>query len=67
MDGGIEQTLPPALRGLPVALVFVDVRDETRIEDGFAVVVGVKSAVEIESLFVDISKPVCAISITTIG
>ncbi len=30
MDGGIEQTLPPALRGLPVALVFLDFRDETR-------------------------------------
>ena len=23
MDGGVEQTLPPALRGLPVARVFV--------------------------------------------
>src|ERR1700761_1668707 len=48
MDGDIEQTLPPALRGLPVARVFLDVRDETRVEDGFAVVPGVKSAVEIE-------------------
>src|SRR5712675_1462624 len=48
MDGGIEQTLPPALRGLPVARVFLDVRDETCVEDGFAVVPGVKSAVEIE-------------------
>ena len=48
MDGGIEQTLAPALRGLPVARVFLDVRDETRVEDGFAVVPGVESAVEIE-------------------
>src|SRR5664279_4984965 len=40
MDGGIEQTLPPALRGLPVARVFLDVRDETRVEDGFAVTPG---------------------------
>ena len=48
MDGGIEQTLPPALRGLPVARVFLDVRDETCVEDRFAVVPGVKSAVEIE-------------------
>src|SRR6202041_588401 len=48
MDGSIEQTLPSALRGLPVAWVLLDVRDETRVEDGFAVVPGVKSAVEIE-------------------
>ena len=48
MDGGVEQTLPSALRGLPVARVFLDVRDETRVEDGFAVVPRVKSAVEIE-------------------
>src|SRR5664279_6223000 len=48
MDGGIEQTLPPALRGLPVARVFVDVRDETRVEDGFAVMPGIKPAIEIE-------------------
>lgn len=48
MDGGIEQTLPPAFQGLPVARVLLDVWDETRVEDGFAVVPGVKSAVEIE-------------------
>src|ERR1700733_6342676 len=48
MDGGIEQTLPPALRGLPVARVFLDVRDETRVEDGFAVAPGIKPAIEIE-------------------
>src|SRR5258708_29055661 len=54
MDGGIEQTLPPALRGLPVARVFLDVRDETCVEDGFAVVPGVKSAVEIEMRAVNV-------------
>ena len=54
MDGGVEQTLPSALRGLPVARVFLDVRDETRVEDGFAVVPGVKSAVEIEIRAVDV-------------
>src|ERR1700690_718401 len=54
MDGGIEQTLPPALRVLPVARVFLDVRDETCIEDGFAVVPGVKSAVEIEMRAVNV-------------
>ena len=54
MDGGIEQTLPPALRGLPVARVVLDVRDETCVEDGFAVVPGVKSAVEIEMRAVNV-------------
>ena len=48
MDGGIEQPLPSTLRGLPVARVFLDVRDEPRVEDGFAVVPGVKPAIEIE-------------------
>ena len=48
MDGGIEQTLPPPLRGLPVARVFLDVRDETRVEDGFAVTPGIKPAIGIE-------------------
>jgi len=54
MDGGVEQTLPSALRGLPVARVFLDVRDETCVEDGFAVVPGVKSAVEIEMRAVNV-------------
>src|SRR3954470_5983007 len=48
MDGGIEQPLPPALRRLPLARVLLDVWDETGIEDGFAVVPGVKSTVEVE-------------------
>ena len=48
MDGGIEQTLPPALRSLPVARVLLDVWDKTRVEDGFTVVPGVKSTVEVE-------------------
>src|ERR1700678_1029161 len=54
MDGSIEQTLPSALRGLPVAWVLLDVRDETRVEDGFSVVPGVKSAVEIEMRAVNV-------------
>jgi hypothetical protein len=54
MDGSIEQTLPSALRGLPVAWVLLDVRDETCVEDGFAVVPGVKSAVEIEMRAVNV-------------
>src|ERR1700735_934759 len=54
MNRGIEQTLAPALRGLSVAWVFLDVWDETRVEDGFAVMRGVKSAVEIEMRAVNI-------------
>src|SRR6202453_1052722 len=54
MDSSIEQTLPSALRDLPVAWVLLDVRDETRVEDGFAVVPGIKSAVEIEMRAVDV-------------
>jgi hypothetical protein len=48
MDGGIEKALPPALRGLSVCAGFLDVRDETRAEDGFAVTPGIKPAIEIE-------------------
>src|ERR1700722_15867455 len=54
MNRGIEQTLAPALRGLSVAWVFLDVRDETRVEDGFAVMPGIKSAVEIEMRAVNV-------------
>src|SRR6202795_1528199 len=54
MDGGIEQTLPPALRGLPVARVFLDVRDETCVEDGFAVVPVDNFTVEIEMRAVNV-------------
>src|SRR6202021_3755895 len=54
MDGSIEQTLPSALGDLPVAWVLLDVRDETRGEDGFAVVPGIKSAVEIEMRAVNV-------------
>src|ERR1700735_1209977 len=54
MNRGIEQTLAPALRGLSVAWVFLDVWDETRVEDGFAVMPGVKSAVEIEMRAVNV-------------
>ena len=53
MDGGIEQTLPPALRGLPVSRVFVDVWDEPRVDDRFAVMPGIKPAIEIEIRAVD--------------
>ena len=54
MDGGIEQTLPPALRGLPVARVFLDVRNEPRVEDCFAIVPGVESTIQVEVRTVDL-------------
>src|ERR1700686_2152444 len=53
MDGGIEQTLPPALRALPVARVFFDVRNETGVEDRFAIVPGVKPTIQVEVRTVD--------------
>src|SRR5208283_1141042 len=48
MNGGIEQPLPPTLRGLPIAWVFLDVRYETRVEDRFAIVPGVEPAIQVE-------------------
>src|SRR5664279_6648400 len=48
MDGGIEQPFPPTLRGLPVAQVFLDVRNEPRVEDRLAVTPGIKPTIEIE-------------------
>ena len=53
MDGRVEQRLPPALRGLSVARVFLDVRDEPRVEDRSAVTPGIKPAIEIEIRAVD--------------
>src|SRR5215213_8229271 len=40
MDGGIEQPLPPALRGLPITRVFLDVWNQPRVENRFAVAPG---------------------------
>src|SRR5271166_1601466 len=54
MDRGIEQPLPPALRGLPIARVFLDVWNELRVEDRFAVVPGIEPAIEIEIRTVDL-------------
>ena len=41
------------LRGLPVARVFVGVWDEPHVEDRFAVVPGIKSAIETEIRVID--------------
>src|SRR3954465_15863637 len=48
MDGRVEQAFPPTLRGPSVAQIFVDVRDEPRVEDRFTVTPGIKPAIEIE-------------------
>ena len=53
MDGRVKQPLPPALRGLPIARVFLDIRNEPRVEDRFAVTPGIKPAIEIEIRAVD--------------
>ena len=53
MDGGIEQPLPPTLRGLPIAGIFLDVGNQPRVEDRFAVMPGIEPAIEIEIGAVD--------------
>src|SRR6202171_2762959 len=53
MDGGVEQPFPSALRGLPVARVFADVWDESRVEDRFPVMPEINPAFEIEIRAVD--------------
>lgn len=54
MDRSIEQPLPPTLRGLPITRVFLDVRNQPGVEDGFAVVPGIEPAIEIEIRAVDL-------------
>ena len=54
MNGCIEQPLAPTLRGLPIARIFFDVRNEPRIEDHFAVVPGIEPAIEIEIGTIDL-------------
>src|SRR5277367_1850310 len=53
MDGRVKQPLPSTLRGLPVTWVFVDVWDEPGVEDRFAVMPGIKPAIEIEIRAID--------------
>ena len=48
MNGGIEQALPPALRGLPIARVLRDVGNQPCVEDRFAVAPGIETAIEID-------------------
>src|SRR5271157_4121899 len=54
MDGGIEQPLPPTLRGLPIARVFLDVWNQPRVEDRFTVAPTISLTVEIEIRTVDL-------------
>jgi hypothetical protein len=48
MDGGIEQTLAPALHVLSMARILCDVWDHASIEDTLTVVRGIKASVEIQ-------------------
>ena len=48
MDGGIEQTLSPALHALSIARILFNVRDHARIEDTLTIVRGIKASVEIQ-------------------
>jgi hypothetical protein len=48
MDGGIDQTLSPALHVLSIARILFDVRDHASIEDTLAIVRGIKASVEIQ-------------------
>src|SRR5690348_7516978 len=48
MDRGIEQPLPPTLRALPIAGIFLDVGNQPRVEDRFAIMPGIEPAIEIE-------------------
>src|ERR1019366_2051814 len=54
MDGGIEQPLPSALRRLPIAWVLLYVRNESRVEDCFAIVPGIQATIQIEIRTVDL-------------
>ena len=48
MDGSIEEPLAPSLGLLAVAGILCDVRDHSGIENTLAIVLGVKSGVEIQ-------------------
>src|ERR1017187_6605956 len=54
MDGGIEQPRPSALRRLPIAWVLLYVRNESRVEDCFAIVPGIEATTQIEIRTVDL-------------
>ncbi len=48
MDGGIEEPLAPSLRLLSIARILFDVGDHSGVENALAVLLGIKSGVEIE-------------------
>ena len=48
MDRFIEEPLPSTLGGFAIAWVFFDVRNHAHIENAFAVVRGIKAAIEVE-------------------
>jgi hypothetical protein len=48
MDGGIEQSLAPALGALTIARILWDVRDQAGIENTLPIVGGIKATIEVE-------------------
>ena len=48
MDGGIEEPLPPSLRGFAMARVLCDIRDHTGVEHALAVVRGIEAGIKIQ-------------------
>ena len=48
MDGFVEEAFAAALRRLAVASILFDVRDQTCIENAFAIVGGIKAAIEVD-------------------
>src|SRR5262245_58795078 len=48
MDSGIEEPLAPTLGALAIAGILWDIRDHAGIEHALAIVLGIKSGVEIQ-------------------
>jgi len=48
VDGGIEEPLPPSLRGFTIARVLVDRGDHTGVEHALAIVRGIDAGIKIQ-------------------
>jgi hypothetical protein len=48
MDGGIEEPLPPSLRGFAIARVLFDVGDHTGVENALAIGRGIEAGIKIQ-------------------
>ena len=54
MNRLVEQALAPTFRGLPVARVLLDVRDEPGIEDRLAIARGIEPTIQVEIRLVQV-------------